>query len=56
METAKRKYRNKGMRLLKVRDGKYFIKVPNLDIPIEINKYLFERWSKLSGLRELKTV
>ena len=29
--------------LLKVENDKYFVKVPNINVPVELNKYLYNQ-------------
>lgn len=34
---------SRDLKLIKVKNGKYFIKWPDLDVPLILNKYLFDR-------------
>ncbi len=49
----KNKRQSKSIRFLTSKNGEYFIKMPNLSIPIKIDKYLFEKWSQQSGFKPL---
>lgn len=55
MNNLKSKSKAKGIRILKIQDEKYFIILPNLNIPVEINKYLYEQWSKLNEFKQFAT-
>lgn len=36
------------IQLLTIEDGKYYIKIKNVDIPISLNEYLCNKWVKES--------
>ena len=36
---------NRSLQLLMIQDGKYFVKISGLDIPITMNEYLYKKWS-----------
>jgi hypothetical protein len=44
----------KDMQLLRIIDGKYHVKVKNVEIPIVINKTLYYKW--LHNSQNIKTV
>ena len=34
------------LKLQKVKNKKYYVKVPGLKVPVILNEYLFKKWSK----------
>lgn len=36
--------KNRKFKLLKIQDGKYFVKFNDFETPIELNKFIFEKW------------
>lgn len=53
MRAAKRKSNNKSLEILDENKGESIVKLTNLDIPFELQNYLFRRFSKLKGFLEL---
>ena len=35
---------NHEIQLLSIKNGKYFVKVEGLEVPVTLNKYLYDRW------------
>ncbi len=33
-------------KLLKIKDDKYYMKVNNIDVPVEVNEYVYKKWKE----------
>jgi hypothetical protein len=42
-------HKTDNIQLLSIQNGKYFIKVKDLDIPITMDKYLYNKWFQETG-------
>lgn len=38
------------LKLQKIKNKKYYVKVPSLKVPVVLNEYLFKKWKKASLL------
>ncbi len=44
---------NEEIILMSVKDGKYHVKIKNVDIPITLNEYLYKKWTNQNSNMDL---
>jgi len=42
-EEMEKEKETKSFELIEVKDGKYFVKIPNLSIPLQLNEFLYAK-------------